>query len=181
VPTPVPVFDAQGRRVFESRTGQVLIVVEGAPGLSGLLPSVSVMPQPPSNRADLQIQNTMAMGDGSATVCDVGPASQGGGGIPGINPPNFDPVSATITNTLNDFACRFESFAQGSACTQTDATGDSRPISPLASVQFCNIIAVTELLHPGENLLSAKLRDTGGNLGPTAQIVIRVATPTPNP
>jgi hypothetical protein len=123
----------------------------------------------------------MAMGNGSATVCDVGPASEGGGGIPGINPPNFDPLNATVTNTLNDFACRFESFPLGSACTQTDATGESRTISPLASVQFCNIVASTELLHPGENILSAKLRDVGGNLGPTAQIVIRVATPTPHP
>jgi hypothetical protein len=181
MPTPVPVFDPQGRRVFESRTGQVLLVVEGAEGLSGLPPATALQPQPPSNRADLQIQNTIAMGDGSPTVCDTGPASAGGGGIPGINPPNFDPFNTTVTNTLNDFACRFEVHGPSNACTQTDATGESKPISPLADVQFCNILAATELLHPGQNILSVKLRDTAGNLGPTAQIVIRVATPTPTP
>jgi hypothetical protein len=139
------------------------------------------MPQPPFNRADLQIQNTLPMGDGSAAVCDVGPASEGGGGIPGINPPSFDPSNTTVTNTLNDFACRFESYGFGNACTQRDATNEFRPISDLAAAQFCNIVAVTERLRPGENLLTARLRDTGGNLGPTAQIVIRVATPTPSP
>lgn len=137
------------------------------------------MPQGPSNRADLQIQNTMAMGNGSPTVCDVGPPSAGGGGIPGINPPNFDPFNQTVTNALNDFACRFEFHSPASACTQTDVTGESRTISPFAAVQFCNVLAVTELLHPGDNVLSVKLRDIGGNLGPTAQIVVRVATPTP--
>jgi hypothetical protein len=159
----------------------MLLVVEGAPGPSGLLPGSSLMAMPPSNRADLQIQNTKPMGNGSPAVCDVGPVSEGGGGIPGIDPPNFDPLNVTVTNTLNDFACRFESFSLGSACTQTDATGESRTISPLAAVQFCNIVASTEVLAPGENVLTAKLRDVGGNLGPTAQIVIRVATPTPAP
>lgn len=137
------------------------------------------MPQAPTNRTDLQIQNTMAMGDGSPQVCDTGPASSGGGGVPGINPPNFDPFNTTVSNAMNDFACRFEPHGPTNACTQINATGESRTISPLASVQFCDIVAVTELLHPGENLLSVRLRDVGGNLGPTAQIVVRVATPTP--
>jgi len=181
MPTPVPVFDAQGRRVFESRTGQVLLVVEGAPGLSGLQPGSALMPEGASGRADLQLQNTKPMGDGSAAVCDTGPASSGGGGIPGINPPSFDPFNQTVTNALNDLACRFESHSALNACTQIDATGDGKPISPLATVQFCHIIAATELLPPGENIFSVKLRDLGGNLGPTAQIVVRVATPTPTP
>lgn len=181
MPTPVPVFDAQGRQVFESRSGQVFIVVEGAPGQSGLLPGQSVMPQPPANRSDLQIQNTRALGDGSAAVCDKGPASTGGGGVPGISPPNFDPFNVTVTNTLNDFACRFEPHSSANACTQLNATGESRTISPFATVQFCHVVAATELLPPGENLLSVRLRDVGGNLGPTAQIVVRVATPTPQP
>ncbi len=167
--------------MFESKTGQVLLVVEGAPGLSGLQPGAALIPQPPSNRSDLHIQNTIAMGDGSPAVCDTGPASAGGGGIPGINPPNFDPFNQTVSDTLNDFACRFEVHAPTNACTQVDATGDSRTISPLAAVQFCNILASTELLRPGQNIISAKLRDTAGNLGPTAQIVVRVATPTPHP
>jgi hypothetical protein len=181
LPTPVPVFDAEGRRVFSMNRGQFLIVVEGAPGLSGLLPGSSLMPAPPSNRTDLWIQNTRPMGNGSVTVCDTGSIAMGGGGVPGINPPTFDPFNSFVTNALNDFACRFEALTSSTACTQTNATGDSRTVNPMTTTQFCDIVSATATFEPGEHVLSVQLRDIGGNLGPTAQIVVRVATPTPTP
>jgi hypothetical protein len=179
-PTPVPVFDPQGRRIFETRTGQFLIVVEGSSGLSGLVPGESLQPVPPTNRTDLQIQNHRPMGNGSLQVCDTGPPATGGGGIPGVNPPSFAQTSA-ITAALNDFACRFEAFSSGTPCTQTDATGQAKTIHPQTTRQFCDNVSATEVFGPGEHIMSVRLRDVGGNVGPTAQIIVRVATPTPLP
>jgi hypothetical protein len=180
IPTPVPIFDAQGRRIFDTRTGQFLIVVEGSTGPSGLLPGESLQPFPPTNRTDLQIQNTRPMGNGSVQVCDTGPPSAGGGGIPGVNPPSYAETSA-ITAALNDFACRFEAFTATSPCTQVDATGQPKPIHPETVRQFCDNVSATEVFGPGEHVMTVRLRDVGGNVGPTAQIVVRVATPTPLP
>jgi hypothetical protein len=36
--------------------------------------------------------------------------------------------------------------------------------------------------NPGDSIVTVRLRDTpGGNTGPTAQIIVRVNTPTPTP
>jgi len=120
------------------------------------------------------------MGNGSLVVCDTGQPPIGGG-VPGIDPPNFTPGNSFVTNALNDFACRFEAFSRADPCTRVDATGGSRMIDSNADVQFCDIVARTATFPPGESLLSVRLRDQIGNLGPTAQIVVRVATPTPVP
>ena len=181
-PTPTPKLDAQMRRVFDTKRGQFGIVVEGAPGTDGLQAGKSTVPNGSDNRPDIQIQGTRNMGNGSTTVCDTGPVSAGGGGIPGISPTSYadDPM---ITDALTDLACRFEAFtaAPESACTFTDASGVPKPITGNATVQFCDFVATTAALPPGESILTVKLRDSGGNTGPTAQIVVRVATPTPTP
>lgn len=161
------------------RTGQFLIVVEGVRGESGFPPARSLLPGV-DGRPDLQIQNTRPLGDGSSTVCDTG-QPPAGGGVPGILPPSFDPLSGLITNALVDFACRFEAFDRTSPCTRSDASGDARLIDPSAEAQFCDIVAATAVFPPGESVLTARLRDALGNVGPTAQIVVRVATPTPAP
>ena len=85
-----------------------------------------------------------------------------------------------VTAGLTDFACRFEQFSQSSPCTFIDATGDPKLISD-ATIQFCDFVATTALFPPGDSILTTRLRDTLGNVGPTAQIVVRVATPTPRP
>jgi hypothetical protein len=163
------------------RSGQVVIVVEGAPGSSAAQPGKSVQPTGDDNRPDLQIESARSMGNGSFAVCDTGPASSGGGGIPGITPPSFQADSAMITNALTDFACRFQQFNAGAPCTFVDASGEAKLVTGNATIQFCDFIATTALFPPGDSLVTVRLRDTLANVGPTAQVVVRVATPTPTP
>lgn len=177
-PTPTPAFDGLGRRVFETVSGQFMLVVEGVRGPSGMPPGNSLLPGF-DGRPDLQIQNTRNLGNGSLAVCDTQPPNAGG--VPGITPPNFALGNAFVTNVLNDFACRFEAFSRVNPCTRSDASGESRTMDPGADVQFCDIVARVAMFPPGESVLTARLRDQLGNLGPTAQIVVRVATPTPTP
>lgn len=189
-PTPTPALDAEGRQIFSVGGGaQFVIVVEAAPGLSGALPGRSLTPVPPSNRSDLQIESTTNLGVNPTTkVCDTGPASQGGGGIPGINPPNFDENNQMITDALNDFACRFGVFNTGSGssatgpCTKVDATQDPQLVTrgaPSGTIQFCDQVATVAAFPPGDSIVTVKVRDANGNLGSSKQIVIRVATPKP--
>lgn len=190
-PTPTPAFDAQGRRIFSvnSSGSQFVIVVEAAPGLSGALPGKSLTPVPPTNRSDLQIESDHNLGDNPTTaVCDKGPASQNGGGVPGINPPDFSEDNQTVSDTLNDLACRFGVFNVGTGsngtgpCTKVDATQDPALVTrnaPLSTVQFCDQVSTTTAFPPGDSVLTVKVRDQNGNLGRPTQIVIRVATPKP--
>jgi len=127
------------------------------------------------------VQSTRDLGNGSLTVCDLGPVSQGGGGIPGITPTSFDPESFSITNALADFGCRFQQLNPSTPCTLTDASGEAKLVDSRATVQFCNFVAATAAFQTGETILSARLRDIEGNVGQTVQIVVRVATPTATP
>jgi hypothetical protein len=180
-PTPVPEFDPQGRRVFETKSGQFIIVVEGKAGASGKAPGSSLNPGEPDNRPDIQIESTQPLGKGDPQVpsqCPPGLASTDMG-VPGINPPDY---SAAVTATLNDFACRFDPFVGVSApCTLVDATRDPKVVTPGAAVQFCDFVAANAAFPAGESVLTVKLRDVEKNTGPTAQIVVRVATPPPSP
>lgn len=186
-PTPTPAIDAQGRQIFSVNSGaQFVIVVEAAPGLSGALPGKSLTPIPPTNRSDLQIESDRGLGDNpSATVCDKGPASQGGGGIPGVNPPSFAEDNQMITDALNDLACRFGVFNSGSGpngtgpCTKVDATQDPTLVThnaPFGTIQFCDQVSTVAAFPPGDTVVTVKVRDENGNLGPAQQIVIRVPT-----
>jgi hypothetical protein len=180
IPTPTPELDGLGRRVFDTNSGELVIVVEAAPGLSGLPVSTSLIPGA-NGRPDLQIQNTRGMGNGSLTVCDTGPASSGGGGVPGIPSPSFTLGDPFITNALNDFACRFQAFQPGAPCTLLDASRDPKLINSSATAQFCDFVSPTAALPSGQSLLTVAVRDQSGQLGPTAQVVVRVASPTPTP
>lgn len=172
-PTPTPAFE-EGRRVYHVDSGQFVIVVEGVPGVHGIAPGTSLRPVPPSNRPDLQIESTRTLGQNPPKApCDTS------GGVPGVNPPDFGP-DPSITDALNTFACRFDpSITAGSPCTFTDSSGDPKLINPGAAVQFCDFVGETSAFPPGDSIVTVKLRDTAGNLGPPNQIVIRVSTPTP--
>ena len=179
VPTPTPHVDGDGRQVFDSPGGQFIIVVEGRIGASGQSVGVALEAVPPDGRPDLQIQATVPQGNGSRQVCDVG-SPPFGGGVPGIVPPRFD-SEPLVTDALRDLACRFEVFPRGSPCTIVDPSGQSGFIGSNSTVQFCDIIAATALFPPGEALITARLRDVGGETGPERQIIVRVATPTATP
>lgn len=162
--------------MFNTRRGQVVIVIEGKPGANGATAGSALMAAPPDGRPDLQTQSTGRLGDGRRTVCD-----ENGDGVPAINPPTFDPANDDVTDALLDFACRFQVFTPAAPCTYTDASGDPRLVDPTARIQFCDFMSATASFHPGVNVLTAVLRGVDGVLGPTAQIVVRVATPTPTP
>jgi hypothetical protein len=114
-----------------------------------------------------------------------GKCDKGMGGIPGINPPNFspdaNPTPGFISNALNDFACRFQALSPGFACTYVDSSGGARTVNENATVQFCDTVANVAAFRPGDSIVTVQLRDTAGNIGPTAQIVVRVVTPTRTP
>lgn len=168
--------------MFLANSGRFVIVIEAIKGTSQLaLAQFPLQPNDVDDRPDLWIESTQNLGNGSPAICDTGPVSSGGGGVPGINPPNFapEPTPTFVTNALNDFACRFDPGVNVNApCTLTDSTRDPKLITPGASIQFCDFVASNATFPPGEAVLTARLRDMGGNLGPTAQIVVRVPTPT---
>ena len=177
-PSPTPAFDPQGRRLFLATGGRFLLVVEAKPGSSGAKVGSNLKVDPSAQRPDLQIENAQNMGGGSTAVCDIGP---GGGGIPGISPADFG-SSQSISDALADFACRFEfQNLPASPCT-LDSNGNFSTLGPLTpTAQFCDLVSATAAFPQGDSLLTVQVADVAGNLGPTAQIVVRVVTPTPPP
>jgi hypothetical protein len=179
-PTPTPFFDGSGRRIFQVNGGQLLIVVEGAKGLSGKQIGQSILPVLPDSRPDIQIETTRSLGDGIHSTCATG---SGGGGVRGIDPPDFTPESppGPLTSALTSFACQFEYHPVGSQCTWAGDPTSPRFVSPASVGQFCDVMSANAPFNSGDSIVTAQLRDIGGNTGPTVQIVVRVNTPTPTP
>lgn len=150
------------------------LVVEGAPGLSGLAPGLvtfNTSPSDPTRRPDLQIESSRVLGDGSPSVCE--------GGVPAVDPPDFGPAQATA-NAINDLACNFTAITSSRfACTQ-DVFGSSTFVDADTQAQFCLQLPRTLELPADETVFSVHLRDTAGNLGPLQQLIVRIG-PGPVP
>ena len=174
--TPTPFFDAQGRRVYQVNGGQLLIVVEGARGLSNAAVGQSTLPG--LDWPDIQIETTQQLGNGLQSTCANGDPS---GGVAGINPPNFTPESAPGTRTaaLNNFGCQFEYHSPNALCTWVGDPINARYVNPASTAQFCDQMSANAPFSWGDSIVTARLRDVNGNTGPTAQIVVRVNTPRP--
>jgi hypothetical protein len=130
---------------------------------------------------NLQIESSQNMGDASNPVCSPNGAYNLNGGIPGIDPPDFT-ATPDIINALQSFAKWFQYYAPGAACTKApDGTCCAYVKPSLSQVQFCDQMSLPQAFPPGESLLTVQLTDTGGNVGPTAQIIVRVSTRTPTP
>ena len=135
-------------------------------------------PDDPAARPDLQIEATQPLGNGDPIVdCRTALPPLQWGGVAPVVPPDFGP-SQSITDALQDFACRFTAFTSSTPCT-LDRNGNSSVVSQGATVQFCDQIATNAQLPLGETVLTAQVADVSRNIGPTAQVVIRVVTPTP--
>lgn len=173
-----------GVPVFFSGAGSGLnLVIEGRTGASGVAPGLETFlsdPHNPAQRPDLQIESSNALGDSGRPVC--------GSGVPAVNPPDFG-LTQTVADALNLLACNFVSAtAPGSACTQNQF-GDNAFINAGTQVQFCMQVSAVLAFPLGDTLLSVRLRDQNGNLGPLQQLIVRVApglppstfTPTPTP
>jgi len=168
-----------GRRVFETKSGQFILVLEGKPGINGLPVGQQTAVFGPDELPAVQVENSSPLGNGSVTVCDTGPPNEGGGGIPAISPASYDTGNPFVADAIRDFGCRFQAFSPGAACTLVDPSRESRTIDPTTSMQFCDIVAATAVFRPGDNIVTGRLADVNGATGPTKQIVVRVATPTP--
>jgi hypothetical protein len=158
-----------------------IIVVEGRPGSSKKTLSTygTVDNQASgSSRADLQIRANQSLGNGSSAVCDLGPAPDPIGGVPGADPIDFGP-SQPVTDAINDFACRFDMHNTSSTACTLDELGNFAFASEEVVVQtrqYCTAPAISrELAFPsGDTLLAVQLVDSAGNLGDEVRLVLRV-------
>ena len=177
--------------MFQVPGGQLLLVVEGRT-VDGLPPAVGsyTLPNPVlgDNRPDIQIETTQALGKGSAAVCDddLHSPHTDGGGVYAIPTPDFSvdsaqPLPGTITGALYDFGCRFEHHLKSDQCTFYGDLASPAFLNAVSQAQFCKKVDSLAAFNPGDSLLTVRLRDEAGNIGPTAQIVVRVNTPTPKP
>jgi len=184
---------ANGLPIFNRVAGAgFMIVVEGRPGTSGSTIgqcNSSYDEFSPEARPDLQILSNRNLGAGNPAVCDgpVGPATGfncGGrppfilplGGIPAVDPPDFNAPTRAVADALNDFGCRMAYFTAAESCTQSEFRNFRYLRAPQSTDQFCTSGVVSpEMLFPsGDTILTARLRDFAGNPGPQARIVVRV-------
>ncbi len=170
--------DKQGIPTYLTQSGSgFILVIEGKPGPSGHEVGRRLfvhVPGNPNERADLELQANRDLGNGSVAVCDRSRPNIGG--IPGINPPSFENTQK-ISDAINDFACRFETFLESEfSCTMTK-NGDYQFVSKETDTQFCLLMAKAWGFPEGDTILSVRLRDTGGNPGPIKKLRIRHIEP----
>ena len=176
-----------GVPVFTRPTGSGFrLVVEGKPGPNGKPVGVSTYQDDLTSFPDLEIEASRPLGNGSAAVCDVertpGPTPKRGGGVPPIDPPNFEPTQANI-NAVNDLACRFRDGAgntsaitsRNDGCVKFLPTEDYGFVGSTSTTQFCGFITGVVIFPPDDTTVTVRLRDVDGNPGVAAQLVIRVA------
>ncbi len=153
-------------------------VVEYRLGLSGQPVNANFCPVDTTARPGLWVESDQGLGPpGTPPAQCPTPV----GGVPAVNPPSFGP-DQTITDALRAFAFRFLPFTTTAPCTFTDPSGLPKLVDPTPSEvyqQYCTK-AENAFAYPlGTSVLSAQLQDGSGNLGPTAQVVVRVVTPGP--
>ena len=173
--------DKNGIPTYVTAAGSgFMIVVEAKPGRSGHEVARRVfahVPDDPTVRPDLEIEANRDLGDGSSEVCDRRKPKIGG--IPGINPQSFAETQR-ISDALNDFSCRFETFIESDSSCTLDVTGDYAFMNKESTTQFCVIVARAYSFPVGDTLLSVRVRDVDGNPGPVKQMRIR-RPPEPKP
>ncbi len=171
-------IDKDGTPVYVTRAGSgFILVIEAKPGLAGYEVGRRVfvyVPGDPSERADLELEANRDLGDGSPAVCDR--LRPNIGGIPGINPPSFASTQK-VSDAINDFSCRFETFVETDfSCTMTK-NGDYQFVNNETTTQFCLLVARAWGFPEGDTILSLRLRDTAGNPGPVKKLRIRHTPP----
>jgi dockerin type I repeat protein len=169
----------QGIPIYPRLIGTAFsIVVEGMPGSSGFAVGGSAYQPDSMSFPDLQIEVSRALGDGSPAVCDS--TGSMAGGVPAIDPPSFAVVQTAI-DAVNDLACRFVdgSGKPGPRRRPEDScvmfsSGDSAFVDPNTTTQFCGFVTRVMEFPAGDTLVTARLRDEGGNPGPASQLIVRV-------
>lgn len=153
------------------------LVVEAKSGASSRPPGPSTYA--PSGLPDLQIEVTQPLGNGSSDVCDDTPPFLGG--VPAVNPPSFGDDPA-IADSINDLACRFidgTGVKVGRACNDAAACvlgtdGQFGCAAEDSTLQYCGFISQVLTFPSGDTLVTARVRDSAGNLGASQQLIVRV-------
>jgi hypothetical protein len=171
-PTPgaVPIYSVLNGSGFQ-------LVIEALPGTDQR--PVARNTEASNGPPDLQIQATRSLGDGSPAVCDD---TKPIGGVPGVDPPQLGNPNA-IADQLNDFGCRFidgMGAKVGRTCIQScilPTNTDYQCESDQRAVQFCAQIYSALTFPQGDTLLTVQVRNTAGDLGPPAQLILHVVNP----
>jgi hypothetical protein len=153
------------------------LVVEAKPGASRARVGNSTFAF--GGAPDLRVQVTRPLGDGSPAVCDDAPPLLGG--VQAIDPPSFV-EEPTVNDRLNDLACRFIDGAGnkiGRPCGDSTACvlgldGEFGCVAPDTQVQFCGFISQVLSFPQGDTLVTVRVADVRGALGPPAQLIVRI-------
>ena len=134
-------------------------------------------PNDPTTLPNLLIEVSRNLGDGSAAVCDDGPAVFGG--IPATDPPDFSPTQS-VAAAINDLACRFkDTGGQPGGRGSSDAScvefpdGINRFVNSTSTVQFCGMIDKPFAFPAGDTIVTVRVSDVAGNVSLPAQMIIR--------
>jgi len=189
----IPISDVtpDGIPIYERVTGAGFrFVIEARSGLGGSpigRCNTNYNPLNPGARPDIQILANRAIGAGDPAVCDgpLAPQTAGCGpgaeqleffgGVPGIDPPNFEAMTLEVAAALNDFGCRLVFHTVDQPCTVSEFD-NPRTVSTQSQGQFCSdpTWVGAEPFHKGDTLLTARWRDFSGVLGPPKQIIVRI-------
>lgn len=172
--------DKDGTATYVTAAGSgFIIVVEAKPGKSNAEVARRVfayVPNDPHTRPDLEIESSRDMGNGSPAVCDRQRPNIGG--IPAIHPTTFAETQK-VSDAINDFACRFETFIESESSCTMNASGDYAFVKKDTKMQFCMLVARSYAFPDGDTVLSVRVRDVDGNPGPVARMRIRRAATPP--
>ena len=161
---------ADGTAVYSYPSGSgFIVVVEVKPGSSGSTPGYLVYNA--SGAPDLQIISNTPLGNGNAAVCE--PYRGSVGGIPAASP--FSLADATvITNTLNDFGCRFQS----GRATLDQSFNYAYANSSSQRQYYLVVSSATKFRDNWTTTLQVKMRDQAGNFGNIKTIQVRIGSPS---
>lgn len=169
-----------GTPIYERPFGHGFnLVIEGKPGPSRRpvgRSAFNYVAGDPSVLPDLQVIVSRGLGaNPSRAVCDNIPGFIGG--VPAS--PGFD-GSLAVAEAINDFGCRFvDGDNRPLGRSLADACilypdGEFRFARSDSTVQFCAQISVPLAFPRGDTRVTARLRDTGGQTGSSASIIVRV-------
>jgi hypothetical protein len=169
-----------GIPTYSSQVGSgFILVVEGKPGVGNREVGRRLYAhneKDPTVRGDLEIISSHDLGNGTPEVCDR--TRPNIGGIPATQPLSFD-ATQKISDAINDFACRFETFTESDfSCTMNERESYSF-VDAETTTQFCLIVARAYSFPEGTTELRVRLRDIDGNPGPAK--VIRIFRPKESP
>lgn len=173
--------DTWGRPVYVRPHGKnFLIVVEAKRGPNNFEVGRTVFdsnPDDPTVRPDLQLLSSEALGTPTTAVCDKDGPAPDLGGVPAVDPPQFDVMTQAIADAMNDLACRFvPRIRNDEACTR-DSHQNYSFVSAGTEVQFCLEPAVgneIEFAAGRATVLTVRVRNVNRGLGEPAQIVVQV-------